>query len=151
MFRIRIRRIRKFLGLLDPDPDTCIKVRKTFISTSLWLFIFEEWWKCTFKKYGTKQKINKNNFMLAYWRSPVKRARFGAGTGTVSQRFGSGSVLKCHGSGTLANTPEDSSLQTQASNKLPALFWVTETNINTWIPRKIVNRGQSYQISKKIH
>ncbi len=61
--------IRMFLGLLDPDP--LVKrtrsgsgsgsfyrqakiVRKTLIGycflTSFWLFIFEKWCKCTFKK-----------------------------------------------------------------------------------------------------
>ncbi len=62
---LRIR-IRMFLGLPDPDPlvRSWIRillyhqakiVRKTLILTILWLFfwlfIFEKWYKCIFKKY----------------------------------------------------------------------------------------------------
>ncbi len=53
----RIRRIRTFLGLLDPNPDPSIikqnsKKNLNFYCfvTSLWLFIFEKLYKCSFKK-----------------------------------------------------------------------------------------------------
>ncbi len=66
VFRIRIRRIRMFLGLLnpdilvrgmDPDPDPSIIKKNSkknldsyCLVTSFWLFIFEKWCKCTCKK-----------------------------------------------------------------------------------------------------
>ncbi len=70
VLRIRIRRIRMFVGLLDPDPlvrgmdpDPSItkqKSKKNLVSycfvTFIWPFIFEKWFKCTFKKYRNKQK-----------------------------------------------------------------------------------------------
>ena len=62
--RIRIHRIHVFLGLLDPDPlvsamdpDPSIIMQKSkekpwfhLFSDSFWLFIFEKWCKCSFKK-----------------------------------------------------------------------------------------------------
>ncbi len=56
VLRIRIRRIRIFLGLLDPDPSIFYQryYKKPwlplFFGTFFWLFIFEKWCKCTFKK-----------------------------------------------------------------------------------------------------
>ncbi len=52
--------------------------------TSSWLFIFEEWCKCTLKKYWAKK-----TFGLASWRSLAKRAGSGARSGSVNQRCGS--------------------------------------------------------------
>jgi hypothetical protein len=47
--------------------------------TSVWLFIFEEWCKCTFKKNKQKTRF----FLLASWRSLTKRAA----SISVSQRY----------------------------------------------------------------
>ncbi len=57
-------RIRKFRGLPDPDPlvrgtdpdpsTSKNNMKKLYLYsfvTSLWIFIFKEWCKCTFKKY----------------------------------------------------------------------------------------------------
>ncbi len=110
---LRIRRIRLFLGLpntdplvrgTDPEPDPSIikKNSKKNLDSycfviSLWLFIFDKWCKCTFKKYGNKQKT----FLLPSWKLLTKIAGSGAGTGSVSLRYESGSVQNCHGSATL--------------------------------------------------
>jgi hypothetical protein len=61
--RIRIHRIHVFLGLLDPDPlvsamdpDPSIIMQKSkekpwfHLFSDFWLFIFEKWCKCSFKK-----------------------------------------------------------------------------------------------------
>jgi hypothetical protein len=69
---LRIR-IRRFLGLLDPDLDQLVKTTAPDPSiikqkskkildyycfvTSLWLFIFEKWCKCTFNKKQQKNLI----------------------------------------------------------------------------------------------
>ncbi len=70
---LRIRRIRMFLGLLDPDPDPLVRgmdpdpsispkqnSKKNLDSycyvTSFWLFIFEKLCKCTVPSKRIKQK-----------------------------------------------------------------------------------------------
>ncbi len=85
VFQIRIRRIPMFVGLLDPhpdpwfictDPDPFINKQKMknnldfycFV-TFLRLFIFEESFKCTFKKEWEKTFEKINYFLLASWRS----------------------------------------------------------------------------------
>ncbi len=60
--RIRIRRVRMFLGLPDPRSGSgsfylsSSKNSRKYLHfscfvTSLWLFVFKEWCKCSFKKY----------------------------------------------------------------------------------------------------
>ncbi len=67
-YGIRIRRIRMFLGLLDPDPWLFLRIRILpsasnwskknldfyYFVTSFWLFVFEECRKCTSE--SNKQK-----------------------------------------------------------------------------------------------
>ncbi len=72
-------RIRKFLGLLDPDPLvigtdpdpsdhlSLSKNRKKNVdfycfATSLWPFIFEKWCKCNFRKWSAKNLEDKKLF-----------------------------------------------------------------------------------------
>ncbi len=63
------------LGLKVSDPSLFVRIRILQLSsknykknlyfyclvTSLWLLIFEDWRKCTFKKYGKKQKNLQKN------------------------------------------------------------------------------------------
>ncbi len=46
------------------------------------------------------KKLEKKNYLLFV--SLTKRAGSGAESGTLSQRFGAGSIPKCHGSGTVS-------------------------------------------------
>ncbi len=95
---IRVRRIRMFLGL--PDPDPCSQrygsgsfyhqskiVWKTLIPTPLrllfdFLALIENWCKCTFQ-------AEKLSFLLASWRSMTKIAGSGSASGSISQMHGS--------------------------------------------------------------
>jgi hypothetical protein len=93
-----------FLGLPDPHPDPLItstdpdpsiikqnsKKNRDFYCyvTSLLLFIFEEWWKCTSVPSP----------------DPYVFGPPGSASGSVGQRFGSGSVPTCHGSPTILCT-----------------------------------------------
>ncbi len=86
-------------------------MKKTLISTVLllllsssWLFIFEEWCKCTFKNKKNLKTL-KHFFGLPSWRSLTKKAEAGSRAGRqwmvrIRMRI-LGSVPKCHGSGTL--------------------------------------------------
>jgi hypothetical protein len=79
VFWIRIRN-PMFLGLLDPHPDPDPSINKQKMKknldfycfvTSFWLFIFEEWCKCTFKRNKHKNLVNKNLFcwhLEGHWR-----------------------------------------------------------------------------------
>ncbi len=58
-----------------------------FFVTSLWLFIFEKWCKCTCKKWYAEKLWKKIYFLLASWRSLMIIAGSGSG---------SGSTPKCH-------------------------------------------------------
>ncbi len=90
--RIRIRRrIRLWICIF---PSTNKKILETLLSTVLWLFnaffIFEDWCKSISK--SDKQKLREKKLIFCWhvgcWKLLMKRA-------------GSGSVLKCYGSGTL--------------------------------------------------
>ncbi len=78
MLRIRIRWIRKFLGLLDPVPDLLVRGTDPENSycfvTSFLLVIFEIW--CKWPSIS---------FLLVFWRSVTKTA----GSGSICQRHGS--------------------------------------------------------------
>ncbi len=117
----RIHRIRIFLSLLDPDQDpivrgtdpdpSIIKQRKTLIPTVLLLLydFFSLKNDVNVASKSTKQKT----FIFSchtkvHWRkyqdpdpNPLIN---GSESGSVSQRCGSGSVPKCHGSASLAMT-----------------------------------------------
>jgi hypothetical protein len=111
--RFRIRRVRKFLGLQepDPDPDPSINKQKKFgnalistILSPLWLIsellpIFEDCLPAVSNKQKTK-------FLFVSWKPLTKRAE--SGSGSVIQSTvriqGPGSVSKCYGSGKLFST-----------------------------------------------
>jgi hypothetical protein len=127
VLRIRIHRIRMFLGLLKPDPEPLINVtdsdplvrvmdpdldpsiikqkivRKTLIPIVLWLF-YDFLSLIMYLQKVINRKTLKIVFLLASWRS-IKKI---AGSGTISQRRGSGSVPKCHRSATLLAAHIDS-------------------------------------------
>ncbi len=89
-FRWRpVFRIRKFLGLpdsdqlvrgTDPDPSSSINGMKNLylysFVTSVSHFIFEEWCKCTFKKYLIRKKFVKIIFCCC----PVLKVNDGHGS-----------------------------------------------------------------------
>jgi hypothetical protein len=90
----QIHRIPMCLGLLDPDLYGSGSINKQKNEENLWfsvlrllcLFIFNEWFKCNFKKEKHKN-LKKEVFFVGVFRSVTKRA--GTGAGSVSQRYGS--------------------------------------------------------------
>ncbi len=103
------------------------------------------------QRSNKKQKLEeKNKFLLVSWRSLTKRA--GSGAGSASQRYGSASPDPYQN----VTDPEHRLLHQKnlpyglrPQTKLTALFWVTDTNLHTWILRKIAKEGRSNQIGKK--
>ncbi len=103
------------ISVADPDPSVEVRIRLRILLTwsknckknidslrfvtCLWLFIFGKWCKCTFKSKKEENWEKKNSFLLSSWRSMAKIAC--SGSGSISQRNGSRSVPKCHGSATL--------------------------------------------------
>ncbi len=66
LFFLYVIRNRIRLGIrILPSLNKNIKKNLYFYCfvTSLWLFVFNEWCKCIFKKYGNKQK-NRENFFF---------------------------------------------------------------------------------------
>ncbi len=109
--RIWIRRIRLFLGLLDPDPDPLVRVmeqepdpapvpsiiklkivRKPLIPTVL--LLFHDFLSLK-KDVNVPSKSNKQknffliSFLLAFSRSMTKIRGSESGSGSISQRHGS--------------------------------------------------------------
>ncbi len=81
-------------------------VRKTLIPTVLWLlydFLSFKNDVNVASKSNKQKNLKKKSFLLASWRSMTKECSF-AGSGSISQKRGSGSVPKCHGSATLRKT-----------------------------------------------
>ncbi len=102
------------LSIVDPDPSLfCIFINKPknkknlvfccFV-TCFWLFSYENWCNCTFKKYWAKKLWKKNYILLASCQPLAKKV--GSWSGSVSQWYESsdrsGSIPKCHRSTTLA-------------------------------------------------
>ncbi len=94
MLRIRIRRIRVFSGL--PDPDPLIRGKDPDPPTVFWLLYDFSSSKnyvnvASKSTYGSKQKElrKNNNFFLPYWKSLTRTAGSGAGSESDSQRYGS--------------------------------------------------------------
>ncbi len=87
----------------DPDPAPSSikeKVRKSWIRTILcdflWLFIFEKWGTCIYKKVISKKNLEiKIILLLLSWRSLTKIAESGTGSGSVWQRYGSVDPQHC--------------------------------------------------------
>ncbi len=98
-FLIRICHYLCGSGFFHPEAKI---VRKILISTVLWLFFnFEEWWtcKCTFKKYGNKQKnFGKQFFGILKVTDEKSWIRIRMVPTSVVRIRGSGSVKKFHGS-----------------------------------------------------
>ncbi len=94
-FPIRIRHYFVRIWIL---PSTS---KKTLISTILWLlfdvFIYENWCKCTFRKYGNKQKPWIIEYFLCILSATNKKCRIRIRKSVV-QICGSWSIPKCHGS-----------------------------------------------------
>ncbi len=107
-------RIRMCLGLPDPEirgMDQYPSIIKQKEDEKPWFLLFL-WFLYDFlslKNYinvPSKSKTQKKlNFLLPSWRSLTKIAGsgVGVGSGSVSQRYGSESVPRCHGSATLAS------------------------------------------------
>ncbi len=106
VLRIRIRRIRMFLGLpdpdllargTDPDPDPSIikqkRVRTTLIPTVLWLlsdFLSLKNYVNVASKSNKQKNLKKIKFVLPSWRSLTKTERSGSGSEKNSFSAGDG-------------------------------------------------------------
>ncbi len=93
-------RIRLWIRiLLSPSKIIKNNLDSFCFVTPFWLFIFESDLNVPSKNNKLKYFILKISFLLALWRSMTKIA----GSGSISQRSGSGSgsTPKCHGSATL--------------------------------------------------
>ncbi len=108
VFRIRIHRIHMFLGLSQRcgsgtfyQPSIIKQISKnnpTLTLSVLWLLLDF----LSLKNYvKVIRKTFLNKFLLASWRSITKIAGSGSASGSSSQKHGSPSTSKCHGTGTL--------------------------------------------------
>ncbi len=80
---------------MDPDPFIIKQKSKKSLDfywfvTSLWLFIFEDWCKSTFKKLKYKETNFVVDILKSHWR---KRA--GSGPGSVTHWYGSADQQHC--------------------------------------------------------
>ena len=100
---LRIRRIRMFLGLLNPNPSISKqKMRKALISSVLWLLFdflsLKNYVKVPLKNSNMQENFFlKISFLLASWRSVMKIEGSGSASGSESES-GSGSISQRHGS-----------------------------------------------------
>ncbi len=113
--------------------SSCKNSKKNFDPTILclfWLFIFEKWCKCTFKKWKAEIFCKKISFLFASWRSMSKIAGSGSRI-RISQRHGS---VRIH--------TKMSWIRNTASQRVHCEDTVTKIWGN--IPRKETARPQSW-------
>ncbi len=97
----------------------------SFYSVTLWLFIFEKLWKCTFKKYYAEKIVLKISLLLASWRSMTKIAGSGSESGSIGQKHGS---EQCSGSGMLYRIPDPKTGTKERGEKKFVLTFFVATN-----------------------
>ncbi len=100
---------------------------KKFKTLDIYCFVTFYLWRIM--KMYLQQGMSIMRIFLASWRSLTKRVGLGSGAGSISQRYGSasGSVPKCHGSGTLdhvikAQRCEETGKQTISNQKERFIF-----------------------------
>ncbi len=88
VLRIRRIRIRIFLGLLDPDPDSL--VRGIGSESKIFDFLSLKNVVNVFSNSNKQKNFFKISFLLVSWRSMTKIAGSGSESGSISQRQRSG-------------------------------------------------------------